>query len=147
MADGFAVGFTATGKVSRSTHRPTLLILASMGVQTVIVNAAFNLEACYIWIAFIAVLTGAHRLVFNDPTESMFSTSTRILTELIYAGIPVSAFIISGTSGKNWGQSLTTGIISAYISVGTGADHGSDRHRVDHRTAGRAGARIQGFTE
>ena len=80
--------------VARTTHWSTFLISAHMGVETVVINRALPLEAGNIRISFIAFLTGAYRLVFNNSTEGMFSTSTGVLTELVDAGVRVATFII-----------------------------------------------------
>ena len=65
-----------------------------MGVQTVVVHPAFNLDASHVRIALVAVLTGAHWLVLDDPTEGVFSTGTRIFANPVDAGVSLSTLVV-----------------------------------------------------
>ena len=85
MANGSASSFTAAGQISRAAHRSALLVAAGMGVQTVIINLAFNLDTGNVRITFITIFASTNRMMFNNATEGMFSTSTRIFTNLIEA--------------------------------------------------------------
>lgn len=74
-----------------------------MRVQTVIINLTFNLDTSNIGIALIAIFASTNWMVVDHATEGMFSTCTRILTNLIDARISIRAFIISGASCNDGG--------------------------------------------
>ena len=94
MTDCRAYCLSSTGSIARPTHRPAFFISARMGVQTVVVHPAFNLDASHVRIALVAVLTGTNWLVFNHPTEGMLSASTRIFANPVDAGISLSTLVV-----------------------------------------------------
>ena len=94
MTDCRAYCLSSTGGIARSTHRPAFFISARMGVQTVVVHPALNLDASHVRIALVAVLTGTNWLVFNHPTEGMLSASTRIFANPVDAGISLSTLVV-----------------------------------------------------
>ena len=65
-----------------------------MGVQTVVVHPALNLDASHVRITLVAILTGAHWLVLDDPTEGMLSTGARILANPIDARVSLSTLVV-----------------------------------------------------
>jgi len=94
MTDCRAYCLSSTGGIARPTHRPAFLISARMGVQTVVVHPAFNLDASHVRIALVAILTGAHWFVFNDTTEGVLSTGTRVLADPVDAGVGLSTLVV-----------------------------------------------------
>ena len=83
VADGRADGVPSAGRVAGPTHRPAFLVSTRMGVQTVIVHPTLDLDAGHIRVAFIAVFTGADRLVLDDSTEGVVTTCTWVLADAV----------------------------------------------------------------
>lgn len=94
MTDCRAYCLSSTGGIARPTHRPAFFISARVGVQTVVVHPAFNLDASHVRIALVAVLTGTNWLVFDHPTEGMLSTGARIFANPVDAGISLSTLVV-----------------------------------------------------
>jgi hypothetical protein len=65
-----------------------------MGVQTVVVHPALNLDASHVRITFVAILTGAYWLVLDNPTEGVLSTGTRIFANPVDAGVRLSTLVV-----------------------------------------------------
>ena len=147
MADGFTDRFSSAGNVTRSTDRAALFVPTGVGVQTIVVYFAFDLETSNVWVPLVSFLTGTHGLVIDDSAEGMVSAGTRVFAQLVDAGVTGAAFIIGSTASQYRGQGLAAGIIIAYIAVRTGTDHGPYWEGVDHRTARRTGAGVQSFAE
>ncbi len=118
-----------------------------MRVQTVIINLAFNLDTSNVRIAFIAIFASTNRVMVDYATEGMFTTGTRIFTYLIDARISIRAFIVSGASCNDGGQSFTSAIVISDIAVRTAANHSSNRQGVNNGTGGNSSAGIQGLAE
>lgn len=97
-----------------------------MRVQTVIINLTFNLDTSNIGIALIAIFASTNWMVVDHATEGMFSTCTRIFTNLIDARISIRAFIISGASCNDGRQSFTSAVVISDIAIGTTANHCSN---------------------
>jgi len=95
-------------------------------VQTVIINLAFNLDTGNVRIAFIAIFASTNWMVVDYATEGMFTTGTRIFTYLIDARISIRAFIVSGASCNDGGQSFTSAVVIGDIAIRTTANHCSN---------------------
>lgn len=106
MADGLTNSLTATRKIARSTDWSTFLVSAGVCVQAVVIHFALYLQASHIGIAFVAFVTRAHRLVFNHTAAGMFSTSTRVSTQLVDTAVSFTTLVICCTARENRTQGL-----------------------------------------
>jgi len=103
-----------------------------MGVQTVVVHPALNLDASHVRITLVAVLTGAHWLVLDDPTEGMLSTGARIFANPIDAGVSFSTLVVRTAARQDGWQGSAAVVICADVAVGAGTDHRPYGEGVDH---------------
>jgi hypothetical protein len=134
MADGSAFSLTAAGQVARAADRAAVFVAAGMGVQTVIINLALDLDTGHVRVALIAVLTGAHGVMVDHTTECVLSTCARVLADLVDTGVSFATLIICSTSSHNWRQGSAAAVVICDITIGTGTHHGSNRQRVYDRT-------------
>ena len=147
MTDCRAYCLSSTGGIARPTHRPAFFISARMGVQTVVVHLAFNLDASHVRITLVAVLTGAHWLVLDDPTEGVLSTGARILANAVDAGVSLSTLVVRTAARQDGWQGSAAVVICADITVGAGTDHRPHGEGVDHCAYCRVVAGIEVETE
>ncbi|MAD25761.1 MAG: hypothetical protein CMO44_16500 [Verrucomicrobiales bacterium] len=103
-----------------------------MGVQTVVVHPALNLDASHVRITFVAVLTGTHWLVLDDSTEGVLSTGTRIFANPVDAGVSLSTLVISTAARQDGWQRSAAILICADVAVGAGTNHRPHWEGVDH---------------
>jgi len=147
MADGCADRLSSAGGIAWPTHWPAFLISTRVGVKAVIVHPTLDLDTSHIWVAFIAVLTSTHGLVFYHSAEGVVSTGTRVLADPVDAGVGLPTLIISAAPGQDGRQGAAAVFIGADIAIGTGAHHSPHRQRVNHCADGRVVAGIEGETE
>ena len=136
MTGGSADSFSSTWSIARSADRATLLVTAGVSVKTVIIHPTLDLDTSNIGIALVSLLASAHRVVIYHSAEGVVSTGAGVFADLVDAGVSVSAVIICATSGHYGGQGLAAIILAGHEAVRTGADHCSDRQRVDDGAGG-----------
>jgi hypothetical protein len=132
MTDCSAYCLSSTGGIARPTHRPAFFVSARMGVQTVVVHPALNLDASHVRITLVAVLTGANWLVLDDPTEGMLSTGTRIFANSVDAGVSLSTLVVRTAARQDGWQGSAAVVICADVAVRAGTDHRPHWEGVNH---------------
>ena len=147
MTNGSADSFTSTRGIAGATDGATLLVTTGVSVQTVIVHPTLDLDTGNIGVTLVSLLAGAHRMVIHHSAEGVVSTGAGVFADLVDAGVGVSAVIISSTSGHYGRQGLAAVVLAGHEAVRTGADHCSDRQRVDDGAGGGLLARAEGGAE
>jgi len=132
MTDCRAYCLSSTGGIAGPTHRPAFFISARMGVQTVVVHPALNLDASHVRITLVAVLAGAHWLVLDDPTEGVLSTGARIFANPVDARVSLSTLVVRTAARQDGWQGSAAVVFCADVAVGAGTDHRPYREGVDH---------------
>lgn len=147
MADGCADRLSSAGGVAWPAHWPAFLVSTRVGVKAVIVHPTLNLDTSHIWVAFVAVLTSTHGLVFYHSAEGVVSAGTRVLADPVDAGVRLPALIVSAAPGQDGRQGSAAVFISADIAVRTCAHHSPHRQGVNHCADGGVVAGVEGETE
>ena len=142
-----AEGLASTRSIAGAADWATLLVTTGMSVEAVIIHPTLHLDAGNIGVALVTLLTSAHRVVINNSAEGMVSTGTRVFTYLVEAGVSFWAVIISGAPGHDGRQGLAAVVLAGHVAVRTGADHCSDRQRVDDGAGGGLLAGAEGGAE
>ena len=144
VVGGCTDGLATTRSIAGATHRATLLIAADVSVQTVIVHPTLDLDTGHVRVSFISLLAGADGLVVDHSAEGVISAGAGVFTDLVDAGVRLSALVVSLAAGEDGAEGLTALVVTGHVAVRTRADHGPHRQGVNHGAGGggHAGAEV-----